>query len=155
MNKDSIIKIIKKYIVIVVYAILIVTELFFYVPYNRIQMFRTQNNVTRTEIIGSGYATIANIEDNCANFHDTKYTSSEGKIVNTPQLIINVSITTVLAVALYFVLQKKDKKIIEDDVQIPMLDINALAFADEETIEKEQAKYAKQMVEYIKRKVDL
>ena len=76
-------------------------------------------------------------------------------MVNTPQLIINVSITTVLAVALYFVLQKKDKKIIEDDVQIPMLDINALAFADEETIEKEQAKYAKHMVEYIKRKVDL
>lgn len=146
-------KIKKTHILIAVYAIIIIAELFFYVPYNKIQIFRTKNNVPHTETIGSGYTSMADIEDNNANFQEKAYTSSEGKIVNTSQLAINVSATTIVAVAIYFLLKKNDNVNIDAYMdEIPVLDINSLAFADEETLIKAQQDYAKQLVEYIKRK---
>lgn len=44
--------------------------------------------------------------------------------------------------------RQNEQEIVEDALQPPELDINALAFADEETIKAAQAKYAADMAEY-------
>ena len=139
------IKIKKTHILIAAYIILIVTELFFCVPYHRIQIFRTKQNVPHTEIIGSGYTTMAEIE-NSYTYISGKYTSDVGKRVNTPQMFMNVSITTALAVAIYFLMKKNDEV-----KELPILDVNSLAFADDDTIEQAQIDYAKKMAEYVKK----
>ena len=46
--------------------------------------------------------------------------------------------------------KKNEEALIEDAMQMPTLDINGLAFADEETIRNAQAEYARQMTEYVK-----
>lgn len=145
----------KIHFLIVAYIILIVTELFFYVPYHNIQIYSSKENVPHTAIIGSGYATMANITKDNAYVdegHTAWASSGLGKIVNTPQLVINVSITTILAIGLYFLLQKKEKKTIEDNEPMPELDLDSLAFADKETQQAEMAKYTQKLTEYIKKK---
>lgn len=145
----------KIYILIAVYIILIVTELFFYVPYHNIQIIRTQQNVPYTVITGSGYATMADITNDNANvdMKESQWKSSgNGKTVNTSQIYLNVSITTILATGLYFLLQREEKKIIEDNLQMPELDIDGLAFADKETQKAEMEKYTQKLTEYIKKK---
>ena len=44
--------------------------------------------------------------------------------------------------------RQNEEHIVEEALEPPVLDINALAFADEETIKAEQAKYATAMAEY-------
>lgn len=141
----------KTHILIAVYIFLIVIELFFYVPYHKIQIFITENNVPHTEIIGSGYATMEDIERDKALTGTVSKSRTSGKRVDTLQLFMNVSITTIVAVGLYFLLQKSEKKIAEKNIPIPILDINGLAFATEEEVTKAQEEYARQMVEYVKR----
>lgn len=46
--------------------------------------------------------------------------------------------------------KKNEEGLIEDALQMPTLDINGLAFADEETLAKAQAEYAQKMSEYVK-----
>lgn len=46
--------------------------------------------------------------------------------------------------------KKNEENLIEEAIQMPTLDINGLAFADEETIAKAQAEYAQKMAEYVK-----
>ena len=135
----------KTHILITVYIFLIVTELIFYVPYHNIQIFKSNQNVPHTEIVGSGYATMDDITNDNA-YIDYHNKTSTGKIVNTPQLFLNVSITTVLAIVIYFLL-KKDEEVNE----LPILDINALAFLTDEEIKQVQRDYARKMAEYVKR----
>ena len=136
----------KTHILIAAYIILIIVELFFYVPYNDIQIFKSKQNVPHTEIVGSGYAKMADISNNNAYMENNERTSS-GKIVNTSQLFMNVSITTVVAIAIYFILPKKN-----EIKELPILDVNALAFSTEEEVEQAQQDYAKKMYEYVKQK---
>lgn len=44
-----------------------------------------------------------------------------------------------------------EQNLVEDAMEMPSLDINGLAFADEETIKAAQQKYAQDMAEYIKK----
>ena len=97
----------KTHIVIAIYIVLIIVELFFYVPYHNIEIFVSKQNVPHTEIVGNGYTTMDDISSNNACFNE-KETASSGKTVNTPQLFLNVSITTVLAIVIYFLLQKDE-----------------------------------------------
>ena len=46
--------------------------------------------------------------------------------------------------------KQNEQNIIEEAMQMPTLDINGLAFADEETIAKAQAEYAQKMAEFVK-----
>ena len=137
----------KTHILVAVYVALIIIELFVYVPYHRIQIFRSEQNVPHTEIVGSGYTTMDNIKRDHAIFWSNNDITSTGKKVNTSQLFINVSITTVLAIAIYFIQHKKEKV-----KQLPLLDVNALAFADEDAIAQAQRDYAKEIYEYVKGK---
>ena len=138
----------KTNILITVYIVLIIIELFFCVPYHNIQIFRSQQYVPHTVIVGSGYASMTDIKNDkaCTN-EKTPFAPSEiGKTVNTPQIFLNVSITTVLAIVAYFLMQKE-----EGVNEMPILDVNNLAFATEEEIEQAQRDYAKEMAEYVKR----
>lgn len=144
-------KIRKSHILVAVYVFLIIIELFFYVPYHNIQMFVSRENVPHTEIIGSGYTTMDDITNDNAYVKD-RLSSETGKTVNTPQLFLNVSITTVLAIVIYFLLQKDEKKIVEENTPMPILDINTLAFMTDEQIKQAQRDYARQMAEYVRRK---
>lgn len=147
MNK---IRMKKTHILIVVYIILIVTELFYFVPYHDIDIFISNQNVPHTVITNCGYMTMDDMRYNYRQF-DNKRNIISDRVVNTPQLIINVSITTLLAAAIFFLLQKNEKVKRMPDMEIPVIDVNALAFATEDEIQKAQQDYAKQMVEYIKR----
>ena len=155
----------KTQIIIIVYIFLIITELFFYVPYHSIRIFRTKQNVPHTEIIGNGYASMEEIAGYVAVFDENAYTSTKGKIVNTPQIIINVSITTILAIAIYFLMQKNQGVAKTQDAttngitftdeelnDMPVLDVNSLAFAIEEEIIQAQRDYARQMAKYVIKK---
>ena len=135
----------KTHILVAVYVFFLIIELFFYVPYHNIQMFVSRENVPHTEIIGSGYTTMDDITTDNA-YVKNRLSSETGKMVNTPQLFLNVSITTVLAIVVYCLLQK-DEKVNE----MPILDINALAFLTEEEIAQVQRNYARKMAEYVKR----
>ena len=46
--------------------------------------------------------------------------------------------------------KKNEENLVEEAMQMPTLDINGLAFADEESIAQAQADYAKQMAEFVK-----
>ena len=46
--------------------------------------------------------------------------------------------------------KKNEENLIEEALEMPTLDINGLAFADEETIAKAQSEYASKMAEYVK-----
>ena len=72
---------------------------------------------------------------------------STGKIVNTSQLFVNVSITTIIAIAIYFLLQKNEKI-----KELPLIDINSLAFSTDEEIIEAQRDYAKKIYEYVKQR---
>lgn len=134
----------KIHILIVAYIILIITELFFCVPYHSIQIFKTNQNVPHTEIVGNGYATMEEISNDRVNMVYRDKIGS-GKIVDTSQLFMNVSITTALAVAIYFLMKKN-----EEVKELPILDVNTLAFATEEEVEQAQREFSQKMYEYIK-----
>ncbi len=153
-------KIKKIHILIALYIVLIIAELFFCVPCHNIQVFKSTQNVPHAEIIGSGYSTIFDISDSDAYIYEHENTTS-GKRVNTPQLITNVTLTTIVATAIYFLfIHKKEtgcQHINEKEIEelLPCLDFNELAFADEETKKKVQKEYAEAMYEYIKSKMAL
>ena len=46
--------------------------------------------------------------------------------------------------------KKNEENLIEDALQMPTLDVNGLAFADEQTVANAQAEYARQMAEFVK-----
>lgn len=135
----------RTHILVAIYVAFIILELFFCVPYHKIQVFASSQNVPHTEIVGSGYATMYEISDDDARI--VSRNSNTGKIVNTPQLFMNVSITTFLVVAIYFLLQKK-----ETIEEMPVIDTNILAFGTDEEVEKAKRDYARKMYEYVKRK---
>ena len=139
----------KTHILIAVYIFLIVVELFFYVPYHNIQIFKSKQKVPHTVVVGSGYASMSNIKKDKA-YTAERYPlapSEVGKTVNTPQIFMNVSITTVLAIVTYLLMQKE-----EQVNEMPVLDVNELAFATEEEIEQAQREYARKMYAYVKNK---
>lgn len=46
--------------------------------------------------------------------------------------------------------QKQKEAIVENALEMPVLDVNSLAFADEETVKNAQSEYARKMAEFIK-----
>lgn len=99
---------------IAVYIILIIIELFFCVPYHEIQIFITENWVPHTEIVGSGYAPMPDISRDEASIRISRLKSNElntsyGKIINTAQLFLNVSITTIIFATIYWIFIKNKK----------------------------------------------
>ena len=104
-----------------------------------------------TEIIGSGYSTMADITRHDA--HLQKQTAT-GKLVNTEQLFVNITITTIVFVAVYLLFLKNVKDKPKNKPQIdfktlPDIDVDSLAFADDETVEKAKRKYAVDMYKHI------
>ena len=168
----------KKHVFIGVYILLLIVELFFYVPYEKIEIFRSDQNVPHTEIVGNGYTTLDEIKYDVAWLANSERTTT-GKRVDSGQLATNLFSTTAGAVFIYLVfiysedknrsaktenelLQRKvdvlnyDNQILHEyrDMfiqlktalaetansstmgsikEIPTIDIDALAFADEET----------------------
>ena len=136
----------KTHILVAVYIVFVIIELFFYVPYHNIQVFTSNQNVPHTEIIGSGYATMTDISYDKAYVKNIR-SSKTGKRLDTSQLFMNVSITTVVAVAVYFLfLNEKNKEI----KGMPILDVNSLAFCTDEEIYQAQQDYARKMAEFVK-----
>ena len=142
---------------IIVYVILVVAQLFLCVPYNAIVVSLTKQNVLYSEVVGSGYSTLSDIQYDRANFIRDDY--DYGKKVNTPQLAVNLTITTIVVSAMYFLfIFKKETK--EQDtckqqsIELPYIDFNDLAFADEETQRKVQQDYAEAMYRFVKNKID-
>ena len=215
-------KITKAIILIAAYALLMIVELFFYVPYERIEVFISKQNVPHTEIIGNGYASLSYID----GYPSKEKTSIEAKRVDVPRLLTSVTATTLVAAAIFFlfiinderphkgdllndaintaetamqasqrqgaqlrqvmqefadvkaqnvqlqntieILRKQTLQLqntideicmqdtenaLNEELTLPMIDINGLAFADEAEIKAAQAKYAEDMYEYIKYRI--
>ena len=187
------------HILIALYIVTLVVELFIYVPYNNIQILVSQQNVAHIEIIGNGYSTMKDIDDHSASIA-SKGKPSEGQVVNSQQLLLNVVLTTIVfsAIYFYFIFKRKtvdneiakelsllknqnqqlqnninlltvektnllnDKKICNEILSeiksmnrivefqnLPELDINDFAFADDETQKKAQKQYAQDVLKYI------
>lgn len=188
-----------KKLFIITYIVFIIVELLFFVPYDKVEIFISKQNVPHTEVIGSGYATMSDITQNEA-VTDDKKENAVGKRVNTTQLITNISITTIMAIFIYFFLIRnlnsnqtnssdeststatelsfeinrlkrivaslqdhnenvdvlfdklKDVEFMEIALPAP-LDINSLAFADEETIAKEQERYVTELYNHLRARI--
>ena len=193
----------KKYVFIGVYILLIIIELFFYVPYERIEIFRSKQNVPHTEITGNGYLSIGEIRKDAVQIEYGDSTAT-GKRVDSGQLAINLFVTTMTAVLIYFIfiysndktrafevdtLKKENEMLIKnieylykdnrilceyketllrlkDNLaeitensnmqyieEIPTIDINALAFADEETQNRVLEQYTDNVSAYTAYKI--
>ena len=81
--------------------LLLIVELLCFVPYQRIEIIKSKQNVPHTEIIGNGYSTIIEISNSYAKFYGNSQTAT-GKRVDTPQIILNAVLTTLVAAAIYF-----------------------------------------------------
>jgi hypothetical protein len=138
--------------------------------------------VPHTQITGSGYATMTNITYNKAQLKNNERVKA-GKRVDTSQLFMNVSITTIVFIAIYLLSLKEEKDenkmetqndfeearkateaMFAEDYQLsleesmlvepPYLDVNALAFADDETIKEAQKQYVQDLYFYFKNRLD-
>lgn len=148
------IKINKLYVFIAAYVIVLLIESFLCVPYERIEIFRSNQNVPHTEITGSGYATLSDISSDSVVMGNSGFNAT-GRRVDTSQVLINLVFTTIVFVAIYFIFlhKKKDDKPKYRQLSIlpiepPTIDFNGLAFADEATQQKAIAKYTADMFEY-------
>ncbi len=148
------IRINRLYIFIAAYVVVLLAELFLCVPYEKIEIFRSNQNVPHIAITGSGYASLSNIASDSA-FMGNGNLIAAGKRVSTSQLLTNLVFTTIVFVAVYFMLLHKKRNDKPKYRQLsflpaepPTIDINGLAFADELTQQKAIAKYTADMFEY-------
>lgn len=96
-------------VLFVLLTVLLIIECVFCVPYDNIEIFRSEQNVPHSEIIGSGYATIFDIADDDALIYGTNWTAA-GKKVSTPRLTINISVTLLLFAMVYLLFFRDNKK---------------------------------------------
>lgn len=95
-------------IVIALYAVILLSELLFFVPYEKIEIFRSEQNVPHITVIGNGYTDIFSISKDNAVLQNKDRTAT-GKRVNTTQIITNIFATTVIAAAVYFLYTHKNE----------------------------------------------
>lgn len=94
-------KTIKSLALIAVYIILIISEIFMYVPYEEITIYVSRQNVPHTEITGNGYSSMKEIE-NFETIKNKKENSTTERRVDNAQLRNNIAVTTIIALLLYF-----------------------------------------------------
>ena len=149
-------------VLVVVYIILAIVELFIYVPYNAIMVVVSEEQVPHAEIIGSGYSTVFDIQESEVRLENqVRYVNKNdlgyGKRVNAQQLTFNITLTTIIATAIYFLfIFKKEAKRQhkQETVELPYIDFKDLAFADDETQARARQEYAEAMYRYVKSKID-
>lgn len=103
---------IKNGVFIGLYVLILVIELFFCVPYEEIEIFRSKQNVPHTEILKDGYATLDEIGKD-EPWVSNKDKISIGKRVDSGQLMKNLFLTTLIAAAIYFIFVHSADKIRE------------------------------------------
>ena len=147
----------KKIGILVLFAIYVITTLhlmIYFVPYEEAIVYLSKQNVLHREVIGNGYASIYEISDS-----ETKVGNGSGirsKTVDTPQLITNIVLSTIIAGATYFLfIFKKEKKSISVNEQefkkyLPNIDFDELAFADDKLKERVQKEYVEAVDRYVK-----
>ena len=86
-------------ILIVLYILAIIIQMNYFVPYERVLIFRSEQNVPHSEVIGNGYASMKTIKYDNIQMDGW---NGEGRIVDKEQLAINLALTTFVAVAVYF-----------------------------------------------------
>jgi hypothetical protein len=93
----------KRKIAIIVYAVAILMQTLFFVPYNTIETRITKQNVPHEYILRSGYDTISNIIT--ASKKEKDYTRRAE--VNYKQLVIQLFATTLVGGVVWIVLEEK------------------------------------------------
>lgn len=149
---------ISKAILLVVYVIAIVLQMIYFVPCEKLYLVLSDNNTSHATVTGNSYNSIFEIEKSFKPKEDNgRHAYCE--TIDTPQLAINLSFTTIVAIATYFLfIFKKDndykntKK--QEFIEPPYLNFDELAFADEETQIKVQKEYAEAMYRYVASKIN-
>ena len=169
---------------IVLYAVALLIQFLYFLPFNTITTFVSQQNVPHTEVTDFGYDTI--FEINNSGHHNGNIYSY--KKINYTQVFFQFIITTAIAFAAYMIMKdskynksteqeldkakqriatlEKQKKALSDiaaDSELmkmisgyiiePTLDVNALAFADEETVNATVDKFKNDMKLHIMYKI--
>ena len=147
-----------KFLLLIVWVALLVIQMIYFVPYKRTYLRLSDDGVSHSTITGNGYASLLEIEESF------KVNEKDGKVaycktIDTPQLAINLSLTTIVVGAMYFLfIFKKEnsyKNIKKQKInEVPYLNFDKLAFADEETQIQIQKDYAEAMYRYVKSKID-
>lgn len=134
---------------------LLVAQMIYFVPCKKMYLVLSDDNVSHATVVGNGYASIFEIEESFkAQEGNGRHASC--KTIDTPQLAINVTLTTILTGAIYFlfIFKKVNNSNKQKITKLPVLNFDELAFADEETKEQLQKEYAEAMYHYIKSRID-
>lgn len=93
----------KRKIAIIVYAVAILVQTLFFVPYNTIETRITKQNVPHEYILRSGYDNISSIIT--GSTREKNYTQRAA--VNYKQLVIQLFVTTLVGGVVWIVLEEK------------------------------------------------
>ena len=148
---------ISKVLLLVVWIALLVAELIYFVPCKKNMMRLSDDGTSHLNTIGNSYASIFEIEKSY-EVNEENGRQAYCKTVDTAQVFINVSLTTIVAGVVYFLLIHKKEKNCKNTnkrelLELPHIDFNELAFADKETQEKARQVYAEAMYRYVKSKI--
>lgn len=146
-------------VLLVVYVTAIFITSFIHIPYNRIEVRVSSQNVPHETVVFSDYG-----------FHDEVYgyvSRDEYNKVDSQKIAFHIFMYTIALAAgltvVYFSEDSKSEKAesrtelssfeehiktIISEAEMPVLDLNSLAFADEETVAKAQKEYAEKMKDY-------
>lgn len=99
---------IKPLVIVLVYIALMVAETRYVVPYERVEIFTSNQNVPHTEVLESGYTTYKNALSKPIKAIKNRKDQSTGTRINNKQLTVNLLSTTALFAFVLFI--TKDKK---------------------------------------------
>jgi hypothetical protein len=99
---------ISKVILIIVYVAVLVLQMVYFVPYEEMMVKKSNNNELTQCVVGNGYTSLLKLE-NTFVIEDEYVNQASCKHIDSPQLVVNVTLTTIIATAIYFMFIHKTK----------------------------------------------
>lgn len=163
MKKNPIISKVRVFYSAVLLAALIFVQLAAFTPYIKTETLISSQNVPHTIVLDNGWKDIDSIGHTVRDYSG-KNGSIEIERINVPVFILQLVLSALISifVCIYPYIKKKltqSRKNIDSHaepivIEPPYLDIDELSFADEDTSRRMQQKYARDLYDYIKKKLD-
>lgn len=161
MKKNPIISKVRVFYSAVLLAALIFVQLAAFTPYIKTETLISSQNVPHTIVLDNGWKDIDSI-GYAQEYSGKKIIEIER--INVPVFILQLVLSALISifVCIYPYIKKKltqSHKNINSSSELiviepPYLDIDELSFADEDTSRRMQQKYARDLYDYIKKKLD-
>ena len=161
MKKNLIISKVRVFYSAVLLAALIFVQLAAFTPYIKTETLISSQNVPHTIVLDNGWKDIDSI-GYVQQYSGKK--SIEIERINAPVFILQLVLSALISifVCIYPYIKKKltknhksaDSRAELIVIEPPYLDLEDLSFADEDTSRRMQQKYARDLYDYIKKKLD-